>query len=262
MFYSDGRDRRMNGGAAARAGLEARPGGCFPAAMTVADLAATLDSTNLRLDATEADLAALCAEAAAHRVACVMLYPANVAFASRQLAGTGLRIGTVVGFPSGRFATAAKLAEVVAAGAAGAHEVDIVMNYPALREGRSAEVGDEIAALTTRAHELGLLVKVIAETCYLDTPQRLAALRLCEAAGADFIKTSTGFGSAGARPEHLREWAAARARPIGLKASGGIKNLADARMFLAAGATRLGTSNAGAILAEFLRSAQAEAPGA
>jgi len=121
----------------------------------------------------------------------------------------------------------------------------------ALREGRPAEAGDEIAALAARARELGLLVKVIAETCYLDSAQRLAALRLCEAAGADFIKTSTGFGSAGAKPEHLREWAAARTGRIALKASGGIRTLADARTLLAAGATRLGTSNAGAILAEF-----------
>ena len=219
--------------------------------MTAAELAATLDSTNLRLDATEADLATLCAEAATHRFACVMLYPASVAFAARQLAGTGIRIGTVVGFPSGRCATAAKRAEIETARAAGAHEVDIVMNYPALREGRPAEAGDEIAALAARARELGLLVKVIAETCYLDSAQRLAALRLCEAAGADFIKTSTGFGSAGAKTEHLREWAAARTGHIALKASGGIRTLADARTLLAAGATRLGTSNAGAILAEF-----------
>ena len=229
--------------------------------MTPAELAATLDSTNLRLDATEADIAALCAEAAAHRFACVMLYPANVAFAARQLAGTGTRIGTVVGFPSGRFSTAAKRAEIEAAHAAGAHEVDIVMNYPALREGRPAEAGDEIAALTARAHELGLLAKVIVETCYLDPAQRLAALRLSEAAGADFIKTSTGFGSAGARPEHLREWAAARTGRIALKASGGIKNLADARALLAAGATRIGTSSAAAILAEFRGAAPAAAAG-
>jgi deoxyribose-phosphate aldolase len=107
-----------------------------------------------------------------------------------------------------------------------------------------------IPAALAAAHAFGLLVKVIAETCYLDSAQRLAALRLCEAAGADFIKTSTGFGTAGAVPEHLREWAAARTGRIGLKASGGIKTLAHAQTFLAAGASRLGTSNAVAILAE------------
>jgi len=219
--------------------------------MTAAELAATLDSTNLRLDATEADLAALCDEAASHRFACVMIYPASVPFAARRLAGTSGRIGTVIGFPSGRFSTAAKRSEIEAAHAAGAQEVDIVLNYPLLRAGRPAEAGDEIAGLTTRAHGLGLLVKVIVETCYLDAAQRLTALRLCEAARADFIKTSTGFGSAGAKVEHLREWAAARTGAIQLKASGGIKTLADARALLEAGATRLGTSNAAAILAEF-----------
>ena len=224
--------------------------------MDAAQLAATFDSTNLRLDATEAELAALCTEAVAMHFACVMLYPTSVAFAARESAGTGLRIGTVIGFPSGRCSTAAKRAEIEAARFAGAHEVDIVMNYPALREGRPAEAGDEIATLTAAAHSLGLLVKIIVETCYLDTAQRLTALRLCESAGADFIKTSTGFGSAGARAEHLREWAAARTGRIALKASGGIRTLAAARTLLAAGATRLGTSNAGAILAE-LRGAAA-----
>lgn len=219
--------------------------------MTAAELAATLDSTNLRLDATEADIAALCDEAAAQRFACVMLYPASVAFAARRLHGTGMRIGTVIGFPSGRFSTAAKRAEIEAMHAAGAHEVDIVMNYAELREGRGAAAGAEIAALTQRAHELGLLVKVIVETCYLDAAQRLAALRLCEAAKADLIKTSTGFGSAGAKVEHIQEWAAARAGTIGLKASGGIKSLRDAQALLGAGATRLGTSSAAAIVAEF-----------
>ncbi len=218
--------------------------------MTAAELARTIDSTNLRLDATEADLAALCAEAASHRFACVMLYPTNVALAARLLAGSGVRVGTVVGFPSGRASVAAKRAEVEAARAAGADEVDIVMNYPALREGRPGEVAAELGALVACAHDLGLLVKVIVETCYLDAPQRLAALRLCEDARADFIKTSTGFGSAGANPEHLRAWAAARTRPIALKASGGIKTLADARALIAAGAQRLGTSGAAALVAE------------
>ena len=229
--------------------------------MTAAELAAALDSTNLRLDAGEADIAQLCDEAVAHKFACVMIYPASVAFAARRLHGTGTRVGTVIGFPSGRFSTSAKGAEIEAAHAAGAHEVDIVMNYPALREGRGAEAGVEIAALTQRAHELRLLVKVIVETCYLDGAQRLEALRLCEAAGADFIKTSTGFGSAGAKPEHLREWAAARSSAIALKASGGIKTLADAQALLAAGATRLGTSNAAAIVAEFRGKAPQESIG-
>lgn len=219
--------------------------------MTSAQLAAALDSTNLRLDAPAADIVALCREAAAHRFACVMIYPASVPLAARELAGAGIKIGTVIGFPSGRFSTAAKAAEIDAMHAAGAHEVDIVMNYAALRDGDTALVAAELGALSQRAHGHGQLVKVIVETCYLDDAQKLAALRLCEDAGVEFIKTSTGFGSAGAKVADIAAWAAARRGAIQLKASGGIKTLADAQALLAAGATRLGTSNAAAILAEF-----------
>ena len=219
--------------------------------MNSAQLAAALDSTNLRLDASAADIVALCHEAAAHRFACVMIYPASVPLAARELAGTGIKIGTVIGFPSGRFSTAAKAAEIVTMHAAGAHEVDIVMNYAALRDGDTALVAAELTTLVQLAHRNGQLTKVIVETCYLDAAQRHTALRLCEDAGADFIKTSTGFGSAGAQVADIFAWAAARRGSIQLKASGGIKNLSDAQLLLAAGATRLGTSNAATILAEF-----------
>jgi deoxyribose-phosphate aldolase len=219
--------------------------------MTSAELAAALDSTNLRLDAPAADIVALCKEAAAHRFACVMIYPASVPLAACELAGTGIKIGTVVGFPSGRFSTAAKAAEITAMHAAGAHEVDIVMNYAALRDGDLELVDDELRTLVKLAHGHGQLIKVIVETCYLNADQQLVALRLCEDAGADFIKTSTGFGTAGAKVADIASWAAARRGPIQLKASGGIKTLADAQALLAAGAARLGTSNAASILAEF-----------
>jgi deoxyribose-phosphate aldolase len=218
--------------------------------LTPAALAATLDSTLLRLDATEAELARLYAEAAAHRFAAVMIYPTDVAGAAAQLRGTGVKVGTVIGFPHGRSSTAAKAAEIETARAAGADEVDIVLNYAALCAGRSRESAAEIASLTAQAHRIGALVKIIAETCCLDAAQRLAALRLCEDAGADFIKTSTGFGRAGADVAHLREWAEQRRGNIQLKASGGIKTLAHARAFIEAGAARLGTSNAAAIVAE------------
>jgi len=218
--------------------------------LTSAQLAAALDSTNLRLDASAADIVALCEEAAEHRFACVMIYPASVTLAASTLQSTGIKIGTVIGFPSGRFSTSAKAAEIDAMQKAGAREVDIVMNYAALREGDLTFVDAELRALSKRAHDYGQLVKVIVETCFLDEDQRLVALRLCEDAGAEFIKTSTGFGSAGAKAEHLAAWAAARRGSIQLKASGGIKTLADARALMAVGATRLGTSNAAAILAE------------
>lgn len=217
---------------------------------TPAQLAAALDSTNLRLDATEADITTLCEDAAKHRFACVMLYPTSVEHAARVLAGSGIRIGTVVGFPSGRFSPEAKIAEVIAARTAGAHEVDVVMNYAALLDGDLEWVDGELRAVARAARAQGLLLKIIVETCYLDADHRISALRLCEDAGADFIKTSTGFGTAGAQVDHIAGWAAARRGPIRLKASGGIKNLAQARALLEAGATRLGTSNAVQILAE------------
>jgi deoxyribose-phosphate aldolase len=219
--------------------------------LTSASLAAALDSTNLRLDSTEADIDQLAREAAQHRFACVMIYPASVPLAARVLAGTGTRIGTVIGFPSGRFSTDAKAAEITAAHRAGAHEVDIVMNYPALRAGHLTAVTAEVTRLTELAHDQGQLIKVIVETCFLTAAEKLTALQICETAGADFIKTSTGFGTAGAQVADIAAWAAARKTKIALKASGGIKTLADATALLAAGATRLGTSNAAAILAEF-----------
>lgn len=229
--------------------------------LTPATLAAALDSTNLRLDAPATDIVALCHEAAKHRFACVMIYPASVPLAAEVLKGSGIKIGTVIGFPSGRFSTAAKAAEIDEARVAGAHEVDIVMNYAALRDGHLDLVDRELRSLTQRAHGHGQLVKIIVETCYLDADQRLTALRLCEDSGVEFIKTSTGFGSAGAKVEHIAAWAAARRGKIQLKASGGIKNLTDARALIAAGATRLGTSNAAAILAEFTGAASASSQG-
>lgn len=213
-------------------------------------LAALLDSTHLRLDATDADIERLALEAAQHRFACVMIYPACVPLAARVLAGTDTRIGTVVGFPCGRFSTDAKVAEIISAHRAGAHEVDVVMNYAALRDGHLAGVTAEITHLSQVAHDHGLLIKVIVETCFLNEAQKLTALEICEVAGADFIKTSTGFGTAGANASDIAAWAAARKTSIGLKASGGIKTLADALRMTTAGATRLGTSNAASILAE------------
>jgi len=220
-------------------------------ALTPAQFAAMLDATNLRLDATDADIEKLCREVVTHGCACAMIYPASVPLASRALKGTGARIGTVIGFPSGRFTTRAKAAEISAVAAAGAHEVDIVMNYAALREGRAGEAAAEVAELTKLAHDAGLLVKVITENCFLNEAQMLQALAICEDAGADFIKTSTGFGAFGAKLEHIKLWAAQRRGAIGLKAAGGIKTLADALALIEAGATRLGASSASALLAEF-----------
>lgn len=213
-------------------------------------IARFIDSTNLRLDATDADLRALCADARRWQLKAVMLYPSGVALAREALAGSEVRIGTVIGFAHGRGPTVAKAAEIEAVVAAGAHEVDIVMNYGDLREGRTAAVAAELQTLAALARRLGALTKVIVETCYLDRAQKLAALALCEDAGIDFIKTSTGFGSAGATVDDVKLWADHRRGAIKIKAAGGIKTLTHARALLAAGAERLGTSNGVALVQE------------
>jgi deoxyribose-phosphate aldolase len=216
--------------------------------MTVETIAASLDTTDLRLDSTEAAIVGLCEDALVYRFACAMVYPASVRLAARVLTGSTVGVGTVVGFPSGRFSTASKIAEIESAAKAGASEVDVVLNYAALREGRGAEVGAELETLVARARAEGLRLKVIAETCFLNRDQRMEALRLCEQADADFIKTSTGFGTAGAQLDHIRDWKLARSTNIQLKASGGIKTLAQVLSFLDAGATRIGTSSAVSIM--------------
>ena len=220
--------------------------------MTTAELVRSFDSTNLKLDATPADIEQLCREAVEHHFYSVMIYPGSIALARKTLDGSAVRIGTVIGFPSGRFSTAAKRADIQFAREQGADEVDIVMNYPELLAGNAIAVERELTELTRAAHDGKLLVKVIVETCFLPAEAQLTALRLCEQAGADFIKTSTGFGSAGAQVGDIERWAANRKGSIEIKASGGVKTLADATRFLAAGCTRLGTSSARAILTEFL----------
>jgi deoxyribose-phosphate aldolase len=215
-----------------------------------AALASYLDSTNLRLDATDADLSRLCADARKYNFAAVMLYPASVPLAAEALAGSPVRIGTVIGFPHGRASTAAKEAEIQSVANAGAHEVDIVMNYADLRENRRPEVAAQLGRLGTVARKLRLLTKVIVETCYLDRDQKLAALALCEDAGIDFIKTSTGFGASGATVDDVKLFADHRHGTIRIKAAGGIKTLAQARALIAAGAGRLGASNAVALALE------------
>lgn len=219
--------------------------------MTPLEFSRTLDATNLKLDTRDADLRNLCCEAAEHQFAAVVVYPGNVPLCASLLEGTGVNLATVIGFPSGRFSTAAKAAEITEAAKAGVQEVDIVLSYHALREGREKETGSDLVELCSLARKEGLLTKVIVETCYLSREELLRSLVLCEEAFADYIKTSTGFGSGGAEVEDIRFLAAKRHTDIRIKASGGIRTLADAMTMLEAGASRLGTSSAGALIEAF-----------
>lgn len=219
--------------------------------MTPEKLASYFDATNLKLDATTADIRKLCEDAQEVGAYSVMIYPGSVKFAGDILIGSNVKVGTVAGFPSGRFSTAAKKAEIVEAAKNGADEVDVVANYAELIAGNSIFVESELKQLAEAAHDMGLGLKVIVETCYLTEQLVLDSLKICEAAGADFIKTSTGFGSAGATVEHIGLWKANRQGNIQLKAAGGIRNLADALALIEAGADRLGLSAAIPIIEAF-----------
>lgn len=218
--------------------------------MNASDFAATLDATNLKLDASDGEICALCDEAAHAGYASVCVYPTSVSIGSDILYNSSAGVCTVIGFPHGRSSLESKREEILRAKAHGANEVDIVMNYAALRAGDKTIVTEEIVRLCEVARANELLTKIIVETCYLNEAQKLTALAICEKAGADFIKTSTGFGSGGATVADIQLFAQNRKGPIKIKASGGIRTLSNALALIEAGAERLGVSAAGALLAE------------
>ena len=223
-------------------------------------LAAVLDHTLLKPDASRAQVLQLCHEAAEHGFACAMVNPTWVATAAEALAGTGIPVGVVIGFPLGATLAASKRDETVRVLKLGAHDVDMVLNIGLLKSGTPADyavAGQDIRGVVERAHGAGAIVKVILETCLLTFEEKLRAADLVLSAGADFLKTSTGFSTGGATVDDialLREKAGTRA---GIKASGGIRSLADAVAMLNAGASRIGASASVKIVAEL--SGQADA---
>ena len=219
--------------------------------MNTAEFAAKLDATNLKLGASYKDIQILCDEAIQAHYAAVCVYPGYIPLCSDRLKGTGVNICTVIGFPHGCSGLQSKCEEIAYAQAQGAQEVDIVIHHAALRAGDIQIVTDETVRLCATARNAKLLSKVIVETCYLDEAQKLTALKICEQAGADFIKTSTGFGSGGATVEDVSRFATHRSTPIKIKASGGIRTLEQALALIEAGAERLGVSAASQLLEEF-----------
>jgi deoxyribose-phosphate aldolase len=212
-------------------------------------VAALIDHTLLKPEATRAQLEQLCQEARAYGFASVCVNAYWVRLASAQLMQSDVAVCTVVGFPLGATTTAAKVSETRIALDDGAREMDMVMNVGALRSGDLDIVQRDIAAVVEAAHGSGAIVKVILETALLDNAQKLTACRLALAAGADFVKTSTGFAASGATVEDIALMRGAVGAAMGVKASGGIRTLADLRKMVAAGATRIGTS-AGVALVE------------
>ena len=208
--------------------------------LTGAEIAKYIDHTNLKATATQRDIANLCEEARQYGFRAVCVNPSQVANAVKLLAGTEVRVATVIGFPLGATTSLTKAREAEEAVAAGAKELDMVINIGALKEGRLDYVRDDIKAVVEAAQ--GALVKVIIETCYLTDEEKVLACRAAEEAGANFVKTSTGFGPGGATLEDVRLLRANISQEMEVKASGGIRDIEAARAFIEAGATRLGTS--------------------
>ena len=210
------------------------------------DLAPLIDHTVLRPDATADEVAKACAEARSHGFAAVCVRPENVALAARLLAGCRALPITVVDFPRGTAETRAKVDEARRAIAAGAQELDMVVNLPALHARDYALVLRDIQAVVEVARPRA--VKVILETGALSRDEKAIGAALAKAAGAAFVKTSTGFGPGGATVEDVALLRQVVGPELGVKASGGIRTAADARKMIAAGASRIGASASVAIV--------------
>ncbi|WP_459698305.1 deoxyribose-phosphate aldolase [Acidisoma sp. C75] len=211
-------------------------------------LAALIDHTILKPDAREAEVAAFCDEARRFGFRAVCVNPIHVALVAKALAGSGVRACSVVGFPFGATTPAAKAAETAQAIADGAQEIDMVIAIGALKDGRLDAVRADIAVV--RAAARGGVLKVIIETAMLTDEEKRIACRLAKEAGADFVKTATGYGGGGATVEDIALMRAAVGPAMGVKASGGVRTREAAEAMIAAGATRIGTSSGLAIIGE------------
>ena len=206
------------------------------------DLAKHIDHTLLRTDAQRADAAKLVEEAKAYHFASVCVSPIWVSFVSEALRDTGVKTCTVIGFPQGATPSAVKAFETKQAIADGADEVNMVIAVGKLKDGDDAYVKSDIEAVV-RAARGKALTKVIIETCLLTDEEKRRACLLAKEAGADFVKTSTGFAAGGATAADVKLMRESVGAAMGVKAAGGIRSRADAEAMLAAGATRLGTSS-------------------
>ena len=212
------------------------------------ELAKCIDHTLLRTDARRVDVEKLVEEAKAYHFASVCVSPIWVAFASQALRGSGVKTCTVIGFPQGATPSAVKAFETKQAIADGAEEVDMVIAVGRLKDGDDAYVKADIEAVVAAAKGKAL-TKVIIETCLLTDEEKRRACRLAKEAGADFVKTSTGFSTGGATAADVKLMRESVGESVGVKASGGVRSRADAEAMLAAGATRLGTSSGVQIVA-------------
>ena len=220
---------------ATRVGLHASGG-------APAGVASMIDHTLLRPDATRANIEELCREAAQFKFATVCVNPTWVALAARLLAGSGVGVCSVVGFPLGATTPEIKGYETRRAIFDGATEIDMVINIGALKSGDLRMVERDIEAVTTPCRDCGALSKVIIEAALLTDDEKITACTLAKAAGADYVKTSTGFASGGATAADVALMRRVVGSEMGVKAAGGVRDLESVKAMIAAGATRVGAS--------------------
>ncbi len=213
-------------------------------------LAGLIDHTLLKPDATEAMIAQLCREAMRHQFVSVCVNPTHVRFAAEQLQGSNVKVCAVVGFPLGATTTKEKVSETQTAIEAGASEIDMVINIGAVKSKDDEFTLGQITAVTQTVHQNDALCKVIIETSYLTNEEKVRVCKIAKQAGADFVKTSTGFSGGGATVEDVALMRHTVGQGMGVKASGGIRSMDDARRMVAAGANRLGVSSGVRIMQE------------
>jgi deoxyribose-phosphate aldolase len=214
------------------------------------DIARLIDHTLLKPEATQAQVVRLCDEAVEYGFGAVCINPVFVRVAAECLAGSGVAVCNVVGFPLGATTTAAKVFETRRAVADGSQEVDMVIHVGALKAGDVRAVREDIAAVADACHEGGALLKVIIEAVLLVDGEKIAACQAAQAAGADFVKTSTGFAGGGATLADVRLMRNTVGPEMGVKAAGGIGTYADLLAMVEAGASRIGASKGLNIMAQ------------
>ena len=219
--------------------------------LTERGIAKAIDHSLLRPELDDRFVEDGCRLAAEYHVASVCVRPADVARARAILEGTDVAVGTVIGFPHGNHLTATKVFEAQRALADGATELDMVIQIGALKSGRDADVQADIAAIVGVAHGAGAIVKVIFENAYLTDDEKVRACRLSEAAGADFVKTSTGFAPGGATHDDLRLMRANTSPHVQVKAAGGVRTLDALLEVMALGTARIGATATKAIIDDF-----------
>ena len=228
--------------------------------LTERDIAKTIDHSLLRPELDDAFVEDGCRLAARYDVASVCVRPADVKRAKAILDGTDVKVGTTIGFPHGNHTTETKVLEARRALADGATELDMVLKIGALRSGRDQDVEDDIRAVVEVAHAAGAIVKVIFENAYLTDDEKVRACRLTEAAGGDFVKTSTGFAPSGATHDDLRLMRASTSPHIAVKAAGGVRTLDALIAVMELGVTRIGATATQAIILDFRARKAGESP--